>query len=45
MCDEKIKLRSADITEKRDELIEALEQKLQQTTHVDDLFVIRWNLI
>ena len=33
-----------EIIEKRDELIEALEQKLQQTTHVDDLFVIRWNV-
>ena len=33
-----------EIIEKRDELIVALEQKLQQTTHVDDLFVIRWNV-
>ncbi len=33
-----------EIIEKRDELIEALEQKLQQTTHVDELFTIRWNV-
>lgn len=33
-----------EIIEKRDELIEALEQKLQQTTYVDDLFVIRWKV-
>jgi hypothetical protein len=33
-----------EIIEKRDELIEALEQKIQQTTNVDDLFIIRWNV-
>ena len=33
-----------EIIKKRDELIAALEQKLQQTTHVDDLFVIRWTV-
>ena len=33
-----------EIIEKRDELIEALEQKIQQTSNVDDLFIIRWNV-
>ena len=34
-----------EIIEKRDELIDALERKLQQRTHVDDLFVIRWKVV
>ena len=34
-----------DISEKRDELIEKLEEKLQQTTHVNDIFNIRWKII
>jgi len=33
-----------EIIDKRDELIDALEQKLKQTTHVDELFTIRWNV-
>lgn len=33
-----------ELIKKRDELIEVLEQKLQQKAHVDDLFVIRWNV-
>lgn len=33
-----------EVTEKRDQLIEDLEQKLQQTTHVADLFFIRWKV-
>ena len=33
-----------EIINKRDELIDALEQKLKQTTHVEELFTIRWNV-
>jgi len=34
-----------EIIEKRDELIVALEQKLKQSTHVDELFRIRWKVV
>jgi hypothetical protein len=33
-----------EIIEKRDGLIVALEEKLKQTTHVDELFRIRWKV-
>jgi hypothetical protein len=33
------------ITNKRDELIEALEQKLKQKTQIDELFTVRWKVI
>lgn len=34
-----------DIHEKRDELIEALEKRLNQKTDVEELFLIRWKVI
>ena len=34
-----------EIINKRDELIEALEQKLKQKTQIDELFTVRWKVI